>query len=53
MKFVNGWRWMFKDGNRFDLTLRLGVVTVFCLLIDISDRYYALTVMNFRVEIGG
>lgn len=51
MKLVNGWKYIFKEADRFNLELRLGVVTVFRIYADFSDREFSLTVLNLRVEL--
>lgn len=50
MKLVNGWRYLFKDTDRFNIELRLRVVTVFRLYADLSNREFSVTLLNFRIE---
>jgi len=47
MKFRNGWKDNRKQNDRFLLELRLGKLTVFKLLFDISDKHYELVLINF------
>lgn len=49
MKFVNGWRYLFKDGNRINMELRIGILTLFRLYADFSDRVFSLTLINFTL----
>ena len=51
MKLVNGWRYIFKEPDRHNIEIRFGVVTVFRLYADFSDREFSLTVFNLRVEL--
>ena len=49
MKFVNGWRYLYKDSNRIEVKFRVGKLTVFTLYVDFSDREVLVTVFNFGI----
>lgn len=51
MKFKNGWGSTRKQADRYLIELRLGKITVFKLLIDVSDKHYELGLFNFSVVI--
>jgi hypothetical protein len=50
MKFINGWKYVQKDANRVEYRLRIGLLTVFDLFLDFSDRKVRATLLNFTVE---
>ena len=49
MKFKNGWHSNRKQADRFLIEIRLGRLTVFKLLFDISDKHYELVLFNFGI----
>lgn len=49
MNFSNGWNFVRKDKNRLEVKVRVGVVTVFELFADWSDKKVRVTVFNFIV----
>lgn len=49
MKFTNGWRYLFKDGNRINLEVRISIITLLRIYLDFSDRDWSLTLLNFRI----
>ena len=49
MKFKNGWSSTRKQGDRHLLEFRLGKITVFKLLLDISDNHYELVIFNLGI----
>jgi len=49
MKYTNGWKYLWKDTNRFELKLRLGLLTVLELYADCSDRKWKVVLLNFGV----
>lgn len=51
MKWINSWGNPHKHGDKFIWKLRLGKLTVWDLIIDISSKQYSLTVMNFTVRL--
>lgn len=51
MRLTNGWRYLYKERDRFNFELRIGVLTVFRLYLDISDRSFELTICNYTVEV--
>jgi hypothetical protein len=49
MKFINGWKYLWKDSDRVEVKLRGGLLTVVDVYIDFSDRRWRLVVLNFGV----
>jgi hypothetical protein len=49
MKFINGWKYVKKDSNRFHFGLRISVLTVYEVFIDVSDRAWKVVILNFGV----
>lgn len=50
MKFVNGWRYLYKDRNRWNIEFRFGVFTLLRLYYDHSDRAWSVTVCNYTTQ---
>jgi hypothetical protein len=50
MKYINGWKYIQKDTDRFEFRLRIGVLTVFNFFADWSDKKVRVTLFNFTVE---
>lgn len=54
MKIVNSWNYLYlKDWLVVDVELRISLVTLFALYIDLSPARLRLTILNFRLEVGG
>lgn len=49
MRYINGWRYLFKETDRFHFGLRIGVLTVFELYADVSSREWRAVLLNFGV----
>lgn len=49
MKFINGWKYIQKDTNRFELKLRVSLLTIVEVSIDLSDKKFRLMALNFGV----
>ena len=49
MKFINGWKYMFKDSDRFHFGLRIGVLTVYEIAFDVSDGTWKVVLFNFAL----
>ena len=50
MKFQNGWGNPNKHGDKFIFKFRLGTVTVFDFIIDLSSKLYSFTFFNFTIK---
>lgn len=50
MKFINGWKYMFKDSDRCHFGLRLGVLTVFEFFVDFSDKKWKIMLCNIGLQ---
>lgn len=52
-KFRNSWKkkaWKNKQWDKFHIRLRLGKVDIFAIEIDISRKFYLLTILNFTIK---
>ncbi len=49
MEFVNGWKYLKKDWNRIEWKLRVSVVTLYEVYVDVSDKEYRFTLLNFSL----
>lgn len=47
MNFSNGWNFVRKDKNRIEIKVRAGVVTIFELFADWSEKKVRVTLLNF------
>ena len=50
MRIINTWGNPNKQGDKYQLKLRLGKLTVFDYYLDAGDRKWALTVMNYTIK---
>jgi hypothetical protein len=50
MKYINSWKSNAKKWDKFDLTLRLGKITVFKVFIDSIKKKFILTLLNFTLK---
>ena len=53
MRFINGWNYMFKDVDRFEIKVRISVVTLFEAVLDLSSKTARITILNLGIEIQG
>lgn len=53
MKFINGWRFLFKENDRVHIEFRVSILTVFKLFLDFGNREFSVMVMNFGVKFKG
>jgi hypothetical protein len=50
MKFINGWKYVKKDSNRFHFVLRISVLTVYEVFVDFSDKKWKIMVCNIGLQ---
>lgn len=50
MKFVNGWKYLAKDRARFQIRLRLGILSIIDIDIDVGDARWKVGLLNFFVQ---
>ena len=50
MKFVNSWRSIRKQKDRFELKFRISTVTLFELSVDISDKSTRFVIFNIGFQ---
>lgn len=51
MKFQNGWGNPNKHNDKFIFKLRVGKLTVVDLIIDLSSKVFAFTLLNFTIKL--
>ena len=49
MKIINGWKYLWKDADRVEVKLRVGLLTVIDIYIDFSERKRRFVVLNYGV----
>jgi hypothetical protein len=50
MRFQNGWGNPNKHADKFIYKLRIGTITVFDIIIDLSSKLYSVTFLNFTIK---
>lgn len=48
-KFKNGWNVKRKQGDRYLLEMRFGKVTLFKVLVDVSDKHFEVVLFNYGI----
>ena len=51
MKFINEWAANAKQDDKFKLNLRIGKFTIVAVHIDLSLRFFKITLLNFSIEL--
>lgn len=51
MKLINGWNAFNKQWDKFELTLRIGFLTILDIKIDISRGLYYVMLLNFGIKL--
>lgn len=51
MKLINSWNAFNKQWDKFELTLRIGFLTILDIKIDFSSRLYYIMLFNFGVKL--
>lgn len=49
MKYTNGWKYLHKEHDRFELKIRIGLLTVLDVFVDASDYRWHVALFNFKV----
>ena len=49
MKLFNAWG-PHKQSDKFEITLRLSILTIFEISYDISDKKFKLVILNYGIQ---
>lgn len=49
MKLFNAWG-PHKQSDKFEITLRISIITIFELSYDISDKKFKLVLLNYGIQ---
>jgi hypothetical protein len=50
MKIINSWKSKVKQFDKFEITVRISILTIFELNIDFSEKSYRLIILNFGIN---
>jgi len=50
MKFRNGWKSYNKQWDKFVIKVRVSSLDIFGIEIDISRKFYLITLLNFTIK---
>ena len=51
MKTTNSWTSPNRQADKFEIKVRISVVTLFQISLDFSRKYYHLTILNFGITL--
>jgi hypothetical protein len=50
MKIINSWTSRVKQPDKFEITVRISILTVFELNVDLSRKFYKLVLFNLGIN---